>query len=280
MMHWQCGRFSLDLSSVKIMGIVNMTPDSFSDGARYSHQLQAALDHAKKLLDEGADILDIGGESSRPNADFVSPEEEWQRVAPILRELKNWQVPITLDTRRTAVMRRALAENLCDAINDIAALRDEGALELLAAHSDIGICLMHMQGLPENMQNNPHYDNVAHSVRNFLQERINACAQAGIAQNRLLLDPGIGFGKTAEHNLTLLRHPQAWQPKEKLPYLIGVSKKSVLGTLIGEKDPDKRLIASVAAAVESTRLGAHIVRVHNVLETRQALLVYRAFQAA
>lgn len=279
-MRWQCGRFLLDLNSVKIMGIVNMTPDSFSDGSRYSHHLQAALNHARRLLDEGADILDIGGESSRPNADFVSPEEEWQRVAPILRELKNWQVPITLDTRRTVVMRRALAENLCDAINDIAALRDEGALELLATHSDIGICLMHMQGLPENMQNNPHYDNVAHSVRDFLQERINACVQAGIAQKRLLLDPGIGFGKTAEHNLTLLRHPQAWQSKEKLPYLIGVSKKSVLGTLIGEKNPDKRLIASVAAAVESTRLGAHIVRVHNVLETRQALLVHRAFQAA
>lgn len=280
MIQWQCGRFLLDLSEAKVMGIVNMTPDSFSDGGRYSNHLEHALAHARQLLDDGADILDIGGESSRPNAAYVSPEEEWQRVAPILRELRQWQVPVTLDTRRTEVMRHALEEDVCDAINDIAALCDEGAVDVLAQYPNIGICLMHMQGLPENMQDNPQYDDVADVVRDFLQQRVDACLQAGIDQNRLLLDPGIGFGKTVAHNMALLRNPDAWQTKEPLPYLIGVSKKSVLGALIGEQNPDKRVTASVAAAVEAVRLGAHIVRVHNVAETCQALLVHRAFQAA
>lgn len=276
-MNWQCGRFRIDLAQPKIMGIVNLTPDSFSDGGTYSTSVTAALRHAEDLLREGADILDVGGESSRPGADFVSPEEEWQRVGPVLRELRTWNVPVSLDTRRTAVMRHALDAGVTDAINDIAALRDEGALPLLAGCADIGVCLMHMQGLPENMQRDPHYQDVAQEVRVFLAERVEACQSAGIARARLLLDPGIGFGKTVAHNLTLLRDPAAWLPAGDLPYLIGVSRKSLLGAIIDEPDPQARVVASVAAALESVRRGAHIVRVHDVKETRQALQVFAAY---
>ncbi|MDO5686117.1 MAG: dihydropteroate synthase [Neisseria sp.] len=275
-MQWQCGRFRLDLNQPKIMGIVNMTPDSFSDGGRYSHTVQAALSHAESLLKDGAEILDIGGESSRPGADYVSPEEEWQRLSPVLREIMQWNVPVTVDTRRSEVMRRLLAEGLLDAVNDIEALRDGDAVELLAQYPSIGICLMHMQGLPENMQHNPDYHDVAQQVRNFLQERIAVCVAAGIDRERLLLDPGIGFGKTVAHNLTLLRDPAAWLP-EDLPYLIGVSRKSLIGALIGESEPRERVFGSVTAAVESVRRGAHIVRVHDVKATRQALQVYAAY---
>lgn len=276
-MQWQCGRFSLDCNSPKIMGIVNLTPDSFSDGGVYSHSVQAALKHAEQLVKDGADILDIGGESTRPNALPLSEDEEWQRVSEVLQEIATWQVPISLDTRHTSVMKKALENNLVDIINDIAALTDTGAIELLSQYQNIGICLMHMQGLPENMQHNPQYHSVCDEVKSFLQQRINACVAAGISKNRLLLDPGIGFGKTVEHNLALLANPQQWLP-ENLPYLIGVSRKSVLGAIIGETDPQKREVASVAAAVESMRRGANVVRVHHVKATRDALLVMKAYQ--
>ncbi|MBR0128767.1 MAG: dihydropteroate synthase [Neisseriaceae bacterium] len=276
-MQWQCGRFNLNCQTPKIMGIVNLTPDSFSDGGVYSHSVKAALQHAEQLVKDGADILDIGGESTRPNAATITPDEEWARVSEVLHELATWQVPISLDTRHTSVMKKALENNVVDIINDVAALTDTGAVELLSQYPKIGICLMHMQGLPENMQHNPQYHSVCDEVKSFLQQRINACVAAGISKNRLLLDPGIGFGKTAEHNLTLLANPAKWLP-ENLPYLIGVSRKSVLGAIIAETDPQKREVASVAAAMESVRLGANVIRVHHVKATRDALLVMKAYQ--
>ncbi|MBR5675454.1 MAG: dihydropteroate synthase [Neisseriaceae bacterium] len=276
-MQWQCGRFSLDCSTPKIMGIVNLTPDSFSDGGVYSHSVQAALKHAEQLVKDGADILDIGGESTRPNAQPLSSDEEWHRVFPVLQEIATWQVPISLDTRHTKTMKKALENSVVDIINDIAALTDTGAVKLLSQYANTGICLMHMQGLPENMQHNPQYESVCGEVKSFLQQRISECVAAGIAKNRLLLDPGIGFGKTVEHNLSLLANPDKWLP-ENLPYLIGVSRKSVLGAIIGETDPKKREVASVAAAVESVRRGANVIRVHNVKATQDALKVMNAYQ--
>lgn len=276
-MQWQCGRFEINLQTPKIMGIVNLTPDSFSDGGVYSHSVKVALQHAEQLVKDGADILDIGGESTRPNALPLSSDEEWQRVSEVLQEIATWQVPISLDTRHTSVMKKALENNVVDIINDIAALTDTGAVELLSQYPKIGICLMHMQGLPENMQHNPQYHSVCDEVKSFLQQRINACVAAGISKNRLLLDPGIGFGKTVEHNLALLANPQQWLP-ENLPYLIGVSRKSVLGAIIAETDPQKREVASVAAAVESVRRGANVVRVHHVKATREAMQVMKAYQ--
>ncbi len=192
---WQAGRFEIGLDKPKIMGIVNLTPDSFSDGGAYSQNAQTALAHAERLLKEGADILDIGGESTRPGADYVSPEEEWARVEPVLAEVAGWGVPVSLDTRRTVVMEKALALGGIDIINDVAALTDEGAVELLACQTDTGICLMHMQGLPENMQINPKYQDVVGEVARYLKARAVECIAAGIAPQRIILDPGFGFGK-------------------------------------------------------------------------------------
>ena len=203
---WQVGRFEIGLDKPKIMGIVNLTPDSFSDGGVYSQNAQTALAHAEQLLKEGADILDIGGESTRPGADYVSPEEEWARVAPVLAEVAGWGVPISLDTRRTVIMEKALALGGVDIINDVAALTDEGAVELLASQADTGICLMHMQGLPETMQINPKYQDVVGEVARYLKARAAECIAAGIAPQRIILDPGFGFGKTLQHNIALMRH--------------------------------------------------------------------------
>ena len=175
---WQTARFTLDLSAPKIMGIINITPDSFSDGGTYSQSVQAALKHAEQLLEDGADILDIGGESTRPNADYVPPEAEWQRVQPILAELARWNVPVSLDTRRAGVMRAALERGWADIINDVQGLEDTGAVEIVA-QSRAGVCLMHMKGLPENMQNNPQYGDIAAEVAQYLDARAAACRAAG-----------------------------------------------------------------------------------------------------
>ncbi|MDO5696323.1 MAG: dihydropteroate synthase, partial [Eubacteriales bacterium] len=250
-MHWQCGRFCIELTTPKIMGIVNKTPDSFSDGGHYSGSLQAALRHAETMLKDGADILDVGGESTRPGAHEVSVEEECKRVFPVLREIVSWNVPVTLDTRRTEVMRRALEHGFIDAVNDISALRDEGAIDVIASEPSIGVCLMHMKGLPRTMQKKPDYDDVVGEVGTFLHERAESCIQAGIAKDRLLIDPGIGFGKTLEHNMTLLTHIQEWQKiAHDLPVLIGASRKSMLGGITGQTDPMQRLGASIACHIE------------------------------
>ena len=273
---WQAGRFEIGLDKPKIMGIVNLTPDSFSDGGAYSQNAQTALAHAERLLKEGADILDIGGESTRSGADYVSPEEEWARVEPVLAEVAGWGVPVSLDTRRTVIMEKALALGGIDIINDVAALTDEGAVELLACQADTGICLMHMQGLPENMQINPKYQDVVGEVARYLKTRSETCVAAGIAPQRITLDPGFGFGKNLQHNIALMRHLPELMAETGLPLLIGVSRKSMIGELTGETDAAARVHGSVAAALAAVARGAKIVRVHDVKATADALKAWEA----
>ena len=273
---WQAGRFQLDLSTPKIMGIVNVTPDSFSDGGTYSAVVSGAIQHAERLLQQGADILDIGGESTRPHAAYVSPEEEWARVAPILQVLHTWQVPISLDTRRTVIMQRALEQGWVDIINDVQALEDEGAVDLLAQYPTIGACLMHMQGLPQTMQDNPHYQDVVCEVSRYLKQRLAVCEQAGIARERMVLDVGFGFGKTLEHNVLLMQHLDDLLQECDAPLLVGVSRKRMIGDLTGETVPSERVHGSVAAALAAVARGAQIIRVHDVKATVDAIKVWQA----
>lgn len=273
---WQAGRFEIGLDKPKIMGIVNLTPDSLSDGGAYSQNAKTALAHAERLLKEGADILDIGGESTRPGADYVSPEEEWARVASVLAEVAGWGVPVSLDTRRTVIMKKALALGGVDIINDVAALNDEGAVELLARQADTGICLMHMQGLPKTMQINPKYQDVVGEVARYLKARSAECIAAGIAPQRIILDPGFCFGKTLQHNIALMRHLPELMAETGLPLLIGVSRKSMIGELTGEANAAERVHGSVAAALAAVARGAKIVRVHDVKATADALKAWEA----
>ena len=273
---WQAGRFRIDLSAPKIMGIVNLTPDSFSDGGTYSRSARAALAHAERLLAEGAHILDIGGESTRPGAAHVPPEEEWARLQPVVEEIAKWNVPLSVDTRRSTIMQRLLGDGLADIINDISALEDNGAIELLAAYPSTGICLMHMQGLPETMQNNPQYQDVVAEVVGYLKARAQTCQAAGIRSERIVLDPGIGFGKTLQHNIHLMRHLPDLQAQTDLPLLIGVSRKRMIGEITGETDPTQRIHGSVAAALYAAERGAAILRVHDVKATADALKVWQA----
>lgn len=273
---WQAGRFEIGLDKPKIMGVVNLTPDSLPDGGAYSQNAQTALAHAERLLKEGADILDIGGESTRPGAGYVSPEEEWARVESVLAEVAGWGVPVSLDTRRTVIMEKALALGGIDIINDVAALTDEGAVELLACQADTGICLMHMQGVPENMQINPKYQDVVGEVARYLKARAAECIAAGIAPQRIVLDPGFGFGKTLQHNIALMRHLPELMAETGLPLLIGVSRKTMIGELTGETDAAARVHGSVAAALAAVARGAQIVRVHDVKATADALKVWEA----
>lgn len=275
---WQAGRFRIDLSAPKIMGIVNLTPDSFSDGGTYSRSARAALAHAERLLAEGAHILDIGGESTRPGAAHVSPEEEWVRLQPVVEEIAKWNVPLSVDTRRSTIMQRLLGDGLSDIINDISALEDNGAIELLAAHPDIGICLMHMQGLPETMQNNPQYQDVVAEVTGYLKARAQACRAAGIRSERIVLDPGIGFGKNLQHNIQLMRHLPDLKTQTGLPLLVGVSRKRMIGEITGEAEPAQRIHGSVAAALYAAERGAAILRVHDVKATADALKVWQALR--
>lgn len=273
---WQAGRFQLDLSTPKIMGIVNVTPDSFSDGGTYSAVVSGAIQHAERLLQQGADILDIGGESTRPHAAYVSPEEEWARVAPILQVLHTWQVPISLDTRRTVIMQRALEQGWVDIINDVQALEDEGAVSLLAQYPTMGVCLMHMQGLPQTMQDNPHYQDVVCEVSRYLKQRLAVCEQAGMARERMVLDVGFGFGKTLEHNVLLMQHLDDLLQECDAPLLVGVSRKRMIGDLTGETVPSERVHGSVAAALAAVARGAQIIRVHDVKATVDAVKVWQA----
>ena len=273
---WQAGRFQLDLSTPKIMGIVNVTPDSFSDGGMYSAEVSGAIQYAERLLQQGADILDIGGESTRPHAAYVSPEEEWARVAPILQVLHTWQVPISLDTRRTVIMQRALEQGWVDIINDVQALEDEGAVDLLAQYPTMGVCLMHMQGLPQTMQDNPHYQDVVCEVSRYLKQRLAVCEQAGMARERMVLDVGFGFGKTLEHNVLLMQHLDDLLQECDAPLLVGVSRKRMIGDLTGETVPSERVHGSVAAALAAVARGAQIIRVHDVKATVDAVKVWQA----
>jgi dihydropteroate synthase len=255
------------------MGVVNVTPDSFSDGGRFLDP-QAAIAHGRKLLAEGADLLDIGGESSRPGARAVAEGEELERVLPVVRALRD--VPVSVDTRRPSVMRAVLAEG-ASMINDIDALTAPGALEAVAA-SDCGVCLMHKQGDPETMQQDPRYQDVVGEVLGFLSERLSACKRAGIDPVRIAIDPGFGFGKTVAHNLRLLKDLRAFTALG-VPVLAGWSRKSSLGAITG-RPAGERLAASLAAALLAVQHGAKILRVHDVGETRDALAVMQAMERA
>lgn len=270
----RCGRFSLPLDRPLLMGVVNVTPDSFSDGGDFA-DAAAASAHARRLAAEGADILDIGGESTRPGAPVVSEDEELERVLPVLEALRDVAVPVSVDTRRARVMREALAAG-ASMINDIEALQSPGALEAIAARG-CAVCLMHMQGKPATMQQDPHYDDVVSEVRAFLAERIAAAERAGIARNRLVADPGFGFGKTTAHNLLLLARLDELHALG-VPIMAGLSRKSVLGAVTG-RPVTERLAASVAAALLAAQAGATILRVHDVKETRDALAVWQAMKA-
>lgn len=267
----KCGRFTLSLERPLIMGVVNVTPDSFSDGGLFADSAQATA-HARRLIDEGADILDIGGESTRPGSAPVPVAEERRRVLPVLESLSDCGVPVAVDTRKPQLMREALAAG-ASMINDTNALGAAGALEAVAA-SDAAVCLMHMRGDPRTMQDAPAYDDVVREVRDFLRGRVAAAENAGIAPARIVVDPGFGFGKTLEHNLALLRGLSVFAGLGGA-LLAGLSRKSMLGRLTG-RDVGDRLHASVAAALAAVQNGAHIVRVHDVAATRDALAVWNA----
>lgn len=256
------------------MGVVNVTPDSFSDGGRFLDP-GAAVAHARQLIEEGADLVDLGAESSRPGtAVVVTAEEELRRLLPVLQGLRDAPVPVSVDTIKPEVMRVVLAEG-ATMINDINALRAPGAIAAVAA-ADGAVCLMHMQGTPGTMQQHPSYDDVVAEVKAFLLERVRAARAAGIALERIAIDPGFGFGKTLEHNLELLRHLREFEVLG-VPVLAGWSRKSSLGKITG-KPAGERLAASVAAALIAAQNGARILRVHDVAATRDALAVLAAVE--
>lgn len=271
-MIWQTTRFDIDLSRPRIMGIVNVTPDSFSDGGRYL-DAQAALRQCEQLVRDGADILDIGGESSRPGAPTLTVAEEWARLAEVLRAALSLGVPVSVDTCKAEVMQRALEAGV-DIINDIRALQAPGAEALVAAHPRCGVCLMHMQGDPATMQQRPSYPDVVAEVKAYLSARLAALLHLGVQLERITLDPGIGFGKTPAHNIELLRRQDALLELGR-PLLVGWSRKSTLGQLTG-RSVEERLAASVAAALAAVTKGARIVRVHDVAATADALKVWAA----
>jgi dihydropteroate synthase len=269
---WQTSRFTVALARPRVMGIVNVTPDSFSDGGRFA-STRGAIAHCERLLVEGADILDIGGESSRPGTAPVSLEEERARVLPVLREAVRLGVPVSVDTYKPELMREALDLG-ADIVNDIWALRQPGALDAVAAHPNCGVCLMHMHGEPQTMQRSPLEGDAPPQVLAFLRARTEALRERGVAAERICWDPGIGFGKTVEQNFALLaRQPELLA--DGFPLLAGWSRKSSLGAVTGQPVND-RLAASVAAAVLAVERGARIVRVHDVRETVAALKVWDA----
>lgn len=269
---WQTTRFAIDLGQPRVMGIVNVTPDSFSDGGRHA-DAASAVAHCDTLLREGAHILDIGGESTRPGARTPSAEEELQRVLPVLRHAVTLGVPVSVDTSQPLVMRAALDLGV-DIVNDVRALQRPGALDVLAGHATAGVCLMHMQGEPGTMQAAPSYGDVVSEVRDFLAERLAALRERGIDARRIVVDPGIGFGKDVGHNLALLRHQHELLALGA-PLLVGWSRKSTLGALTGRAVGD-RLAASLAAALLAVQRGASIVRAHDVAATVDALMVWQA----
>lgn len=272
----QFARHFVDLSRPRVMGILNVTPDSFSDGGRHA-DLGAAVERARAMVAEGADFIDVGGESTRPGADEVPVEEELRRVLPVIESLAGeLPVPLSVDTSKPQVMRAACAAGAA-LINDVRALAAPGALEAAAA-CGVPVCLMHMQGAPRSMQADPRYDDVVAEVRAFLAERVAACRRVGIGQDRLLLDPGFGFGKTLDHNLTLLRHLETLAV-DGLPLLVGVSRKRMIGEMLGDdRPPEARVHGSVAAALWAAQRRAAILRVHDVAATRDALRVLQALE--
>ena len=268
---------SLDLSCPQIMGILNVTPDSFSDGGSYQ-TVSMAVDHCARMINDGAAIIDIGGESTRPGAAQVSAQEEMDRVLPAVEALRaRFEIPISLDTSTPELMQAGIQAG-ADLINDVRSLTRPGALAA-AVDLQVPVCIMHMQGDPQTMQDKPHYDNCVREIKESLIQRAVQCEDAGIKRENILIDPGFGFGKTVSDNYALLKHlPEL----AALPYplLIGLSRKSMLGAVINEPDPKKRGLASAAAALMCAERGAAVIRVHDVKETAQVLALYRALQEA
>jgi dihydropteroate synthase len=269
----ECGSQILDLSVPRVMGILNVTPDSFSDGGRFTSK-DTAVAHALRMVEAGADFVDVGGESTRPGAEAISEEEELRRVIPIIELLASRvAIPLSIDTSKPRVMREAVAAG-ATLINDVYALRAHGALQT-AAELPAAICLMHMQGEPRTMQRQPQYTDVVAEVHAFLNNRLEACTAIGISPNRVLLDPGIGFGKQVQHNLALVAHVA--ELRRHRPVLIGVSRKSMLGTLLG-RPINERLAGGLAVAVAAVLAGTSVIRTHDVPETVDAIKIAAALK--
>lgn len=267
-----CPNSTLDLSTPQVMGILNVTPDSFSDGGKFTH-IEHALAQVERMIADGASIIDIGGESTRPGAVVVSDEDELVRVIPVLKAIKQrFNVFVSIDTSKASVMSAAIAAG-ADIINDVRALQNEGCLAAVAK-SNIPVCLMHMQGLPQTMQDSPRYDDVITDVEVFFQQRIDACVSAGIARERIILDPGFGFGKTLEQNFHLLANLSVFC-QFGLPLLAGLSRKSMIGNLLN-RDVEQRIAGSLSAAIIAAQQGADIIRVHDVQATVDALSILKA----
>lgn len=263
-----CNGRPLDLSRPAVMGVLNVTPDSFSDGGNYLDS-DTALKRADKMVEEGVALIDIGGESTRPGAGSVSVQQELDRVIPLIeRMVGNLPVPISVDTSKAEVMSEALCAG-AGMINDVRALGEAGTLEVLSVWDDVPVCLMHMRGIPSNMQDNPRYEDVVAEVKDFLKDRIRICEAAGIARHRIIIDPGFGFGKTLTHNLILLKRLRAFHTLDQ-PLLVGLSRKSIIGGVL-QVPIDERIYGSLAAAVIAAWQGAHIIRVHDVKATVQVL---------
>ena len=275
-MKLDCAGKELDLRSARVMGILNVTPDSFSDGGKFLSP-DSAVVRAREMVEEGAAVIDVGGESTRPGSSPVSVEEESRRVLPVIEALSSEiSVPVSIDTSKPEVMARAVAAG-AGMINDVRALRADGALAT-ACEAGVPVCLMHMQGSPRSMQTAPEYQDVVLEVRAFLTERVEACERAGMPRNRLVLDPGIGFGKTAEHNLALLAGLERLVDTG-LPVLIGLSRKSLIAKLLDDAPVNRRLYGSLALAVLAAAKGAKLVRAHDVGATVEALTAVQAVLA-
>jgi len=274
---WSCGRFHFDFTKhyrPLVMGILNATPDSFSDGGRY-RTAKDAIAHAEHMIHNGADLIDIGGESTRPGAVPVGLQEELDRVLPIIEALKDCGVPLSIDTYKSETMRQALAAGV-DCVNDIWALRQEGSIEVITNNSNCGVILMHMQRDPLTMQFNPDYQDVVSEVKQFLDERARLLLSKGFDRSRIAIDPGFGFGKELEHNLEMLSKFRAFT-KLAYPVLAGISRKSMIGRITG-KEANDRIAPSVAAVIMAADRGAKIVRVHDVAETTDALKLWESVQ--
>lgn len=273
--YFQCGRYRLPVNTPNarplVMGILNITPDSFSDGGQF-YSLEFALSHAEQMIADGVDIIDIGAESSRPGSPALSLSEELDRLMPVIYALRDCGKPLSIDTYKPVVMREAIVAGV-DLINDINAFRAEGAVEAVK-DSDCGVCVMHMRGQPQTMQDLPAYEDVFTEVSTFLRERVSVLEQAGIDRARISIDPGFGFGKTLAHNLTLFKNIGKMQQLLELPMLVGTSRKTMIGDLTG-RPVERRLAGSIAATLVAVSQGAKIVRVHDVTETIDALAVWQ-----
>ena len=273
MKYLTCSKHSLNIELPQVMGILNVTPDSFSDGGKFS-RIDVAIEQVEKMIVDGAVIINIGGESTRPGAKDVSEKDELERVIPVLKAIKTrFDIIVSIDTSKAVVMSEAI-DNGAGIINDVRALQNDDCLKVLAQDQSVAICLMHMQGLPRTMQQDPQYDDLIGDIKHFFQERISACTQAGINESRLILDPGFGFGKSLEQNYSLLANMSKLQSLN-LPLLAGLSRKSMIGNLLN-REVNGRLAGSLATAIIAAQQGANIIRVHDVKETVDTLKILQA----